>query len=159
MANQFDDFDDDDDVVEHTEAPANLRKALKRAEKERKQLLDELNQFKAAQRESAVKSVLESEGVNPKIAKFIPSDVSSPEQVKVWLAEYADVFGAQKATPEPEVVDDPRAGVQERLNRATSSQRQDPGRIEDVMQKLQAVQSREELDQLTGNLPSRFQRN
>lgn len=157
MADQFDDYDDDD---MQDDGPANLRKALKRAERERKALQDELNQFKAAQREQSIKSLLESQGVNAKIAKFIPSDVSTPEQVKMWLDEYADVFGGASSKPAAQetVENDPRAAAQERMNRAIGSAQSSPGRDEDLLKKVQAATSLSELNELTGNQPSRFQR-
>lgn len=157
MANQFDEYDDED-TMQDDNGPANLRKALKRAEKERKALEAELNQIRAAQREQSIKSMLESEGVNPKIAGFIPKDLSTPEQVKSWLSEYADVFGAKPATQEPEV-EDPRAAVQSRMTRAVDSAQSAPSAREDLLKKVQAVTSRAELDELTGNMPARFQRN
>ena len=155
MADQFDEFDDD--YASDDEGPANLRKALKRAERERKALLDELNQFKQAQREQSIKSVLESEGVNTKIARFIPSDVSSPEQVKAWLNEYADVFGgaAPSATAEER---DPRADEMAKLNNVVNTASQPSGSAEDLLRKVQSVSSLAELNELTGNLPARFQR-
>ena len=158
MANQYDDFDDDDFEATNEEGPANLRKALKRAEKERKELEKQLNEIRSAQREQSVKSVLESKGVNAKIAKFIPSDVATSDQVEAWLAEYADVFGTvQKPEPQEEEVD-PRALEMARLNGALSGAQQAPAKIEDQLKKLQAIQSKAELDELTGNAPSRFQR-
>ena len=156
MANQFDEYDDDD--MQDQDGPANLRKALKRAEKERKALLDELNQFKAVQREQSIKSMLETEGVNPKVAKFIPSEITSPDQVKAWLAEYNDVFGAP-AKPEPqEAENDPRSVQQDRMNRAIGNAQQAPAQNQDLLRKVQSATSRAELDELTGNKPARFQR-
>lgn len=158
MANQFDDFDDDDFEAETSNGPAELRKALKKAEKERKELEKQLNEIRTAQREQSVKSVLESKGVNAKIAKFIPSDVSTSDQVEAWLAEYSDVFGGvQKSEPQEEEVD-PRAEQAARLNAATQGARQDPAKVEEQLKKLQGVTSKAELDELTGNMPSRFQR-
>lgn len=158
MANQFDDFEDDDFEAETSNGPAELRKALKRAEKERKELEKQLNEIRTAQREQSVKSVLESKGVNAKIAKFIPSDVSTPDQVEAWLNEYSDVFGT--AAPKSEEIEevDPRALDLARLSAAVNNAQQSPAKIEDQMKALQSVTSKAELDALTGNAPSRFQR-
>ena len=159
MANQFDDFEDDDFEAETSNGPAELRKALKRAEKERKELEKQLNEIRAAQREQSVKSVLESKGVNAKIAKFIPSDVSTPDQVEAWLNEYSDVFGT--AAPKSEEIEeaiDPRALDMARLSAAVNNAQQAPAKIEDQLKALQGVTSKAELDALTGNAPSRFQR-
>lgn len=158
MANQYNDFEDDDFEAETSNGPAELRKALKRAEKERKDLEKQLNEIRAAQREQSVKSVLETKGVNAKIAKFIPSDVSTPDQVEAWLNEYADVFGSP-VKPEPvEEEIDPRALEMARLAGAVNNAQQAPAKIEDQLKALQGVTSKRELDELTGNQPSRFQR-
>lgn len=158
MANQWEDFEDDDFEAETSNGPAELRKALKKAEKERKELEKQLNEIRAAQREQSVKSVLESKGVNAKIAKFIPNDVATPDQVEAWLNEYSDVFGTvQKSEQEVEEVD-PRAAEIARLNAAVNGAQQSPAKMEDQLKKLQAIQSKAELDELTGNAPSRFQR-
>jgi uncharacterized alpha-E superfamily protein len=71
MANQYNDYDDDDDYdIEEESGPASLRKALKKAEREAKQLRDELTSLRSESRTRTVKDVLETKGVNPKIAAF-----------------------------------------------------------------------------------------
>lgn len=159
MANQFDDFDDDDFEAETSNGPAELRKALKKAEKERKELEKQLNEIRAAQREQSVKSVLESKGVSPKLAKLIPGDVTSPDQVEAWLSEWADVFVPQAPASVQETEEvDPRAMEIARLNAAVNGADRSPAKIEEELKKLQSIQSKAELDELTGNAPSRFQR-
>lgn len=159
MANQFDDFDDDDFEAETSNGPAELRKALKKAEKERKELEKQLNEISSAQREQSVKSVLESKGVSPKLAKLIPSDVTSPDQVEAWLSEWADVFVPQAPASGQETEEvDPRAVEIARLNAAVNGADRSPAKIEEELKKLQSIQSKAELDELTDNAPSRFQR-
>lgn len=159
MANQYDDFEDDDFEAENNNGPAELRRALKRAEKERKELEKQLNEIRAAQREQSVKSVLESKGVNAKIAKFIPSDVSTPDQVEAWITEYSDVFNIQTAeTPQEESTPDPRVMEMARMNNAVRGAKQEISTPEDLARAVANATSRAELDALTGNAPSRFQR-
>jgi len=70
MANQYED-DEDDFVNEYAESdngPANLRKALKRAEKEKKELSDQLAQIQSDLRSRSVKEVLANKGVPEKVA-------------------------------------------------------------------------------------------
>ena len=103
MANQYEDDEDDFDATEETQnadGPANLRKALKRAEKEKKDLAEQLAKIQSDLRSRSVKEVLASKGVSDKIAKFIPGDIETHEQVDAWLTENADVFGFQKAEAE-----------------------------------------------------------
>lgn len=159
MANQYDDFEDDDFEAENNNGPAELRKALKRAEKERKELEKQLNEIKTAQREQSVKSVLESKGISAKIAKFIPSDVSTPDQVEAWISEYSDVFNISTAeTPQEDSTPDPRAMELARMNNAVRNAKQEISNPEDLARAVANVKSRAELDELTGNQPARFQR-
>lgn len=160
MANQYDDFEDDDFEAEANNGPAELRKALKRAERERKELEKQLIEIRTAQREQSVKSVLESKGVSAKLAKLIPGDVSTPDQVEAWLTEWADVFtpSAPASDKQEEEVIDPRAIEMARLNAAVNGAKQAPAKIEDQLKALQSIKSKAELDELTGNQPSRFQR-
>ena len=127
MANQYDDDDDDFDEVETTQdqdGPANLRKALKRAEKEKKELAEQLASIQSDLRSRSVKDVLASKGVSDKIAKFIPGDIETPEQVDAWLTENADVFGFQKAEADAAPVSEEEAAnraAYQRINAATQN--------------------------------------
>jgi hypothetical protein len=125
MANQYDYDEDDEDTTtaQEQQIPAGLRKALKRLEKENQELREANALRDSMLRERTVKDVLDSKGVPSKIAKFIPSDVSTPEQVNSWLTENADVFGFQ-TTQEPDAVDEKRqeaASQFQRINNATET--------------------------------------
>ena len=112
MSNNYqEDWEDDD--LETQDVRANdsdllkqLRKELKNKTKALTELEEQVNTFRQTQREATIKSVLESKGVSPKIAKFIPSDIeTSPEVISGWIEENADVFGlavenAQNAKPD-----------------------------------------------------------
>ena len=162
MANQYDDEDDIDSVEETSQdGPANLRKALKRAEKEKSELAKQLAEIQSDLRSRSVKDVLASKGVPDKVAKFIPSDVSTPEQVDAWLNENADVFGFQKAEAETAPISEEeqtnRAAYQ-RINAATQNANT-PTRDADLMAKIASKGlTKEDLDQLTGNPSARFSR-
>ena len=158
MANQYEDDEDDLDVeTSQNEAPANLRKALKRAEKEKKELAEQLASIQADLRNRSVKDVLAQKGVPDKVAKFIPGDVQTPEQVDAWLAENADVFGFQKAEAESAPISDEeqtnRAAYQ-RINAATQNANT-PTRDADLMAKITGAKSIEDLNALTGNASQR----
>jgi hypothetical protein len=165
MANQYE-YDEDDLDIEETQGtdpngPANLRKALKRAEKEKKELAEQLATIQSDLRSRSVKDVLASKGVSDKIAKFIPGDISTPEQVDSWLAENADVFGIQAKQEEVAPISDEeqanRAAYQ-RINAATQNANT-PTRDADLMAKLASKSlSKEDLDSLTGNPTGRFNR-
>jgi hypothetical protein len=96
MANQYEEDEYEDDVNDGAptgEIPADLRKALKRLQKENKELKESNATTQSELRSRSVKDVLESKGVPSKVAKFIPSDVSTSDQIEAWLTENADVFG------------------------------------------------------------------
>lgn len=157
MANQYNDFDfeDDDDDNQGDNIPAGLRKALKREQREKAKLAEELAEMRKSLRERSLKDVLETEGVNPKIAKFIPSEIQTPEEVKAWLFEYNDVFNALKpAAVEPTVVNDPELESMQRINRAINTAQAAPSKMEDLMGLVANAKSRADLDALTGNLAS-----
>ena len=159
MANQYE--DDDFDEIEETQdanGPANLRKALKRAEKEKKELAEQLAAIQSDLRSRSVKDVLASKGVPDKIAKFIPSDVSTPEQVDAWLAENADVFGFAKPAESAEADDETKANVAayQRINASTQNASA-PSRDADIASKLNSNGlTKADLDALTGNVSGRF---
>ena len=109
MSNNYQEWEDDDFEDFEEEAPKptrgndlvkQLRKAQKEAEKRANALEQELQSLRSVQRESNITRILEQEGINPKIAKFIPAEVTDSEAVKVWLDENAEVFGFQKEVPQ-----------------------------------------------------------
>lgn len=151
MANQYDDEDDielEDQPQADANGPANLRKALKRAEKEKKELAEQLAQIQNDLRNRSVKEVLASKGVPDKIAKFIPSDVTAPEQIDAWLNEHSDVFGFAKPedAPADEAKQETKANYQ-RINAATQNANT-PVRDADLLAKVSGTNSKEELDML-----------
>ena len=159
MANQYDDddFDEVEDTQQDTNAPASLRKALKASERRNKEMSEQLAQLTAQVRDRSVKEVLESKGVPSKVAKFIPGDVSTPEQIDAWLNENADIFGFAKpeetAAQTTEEQENQRA--YQRIN-ATTQNANTPSRDQDMAAKIAGAKSIEELNALTGNASQRF---
>lgn len=100
MANEYD-WDDDDLDTEDAQGGSNALKELRKANKQKAQQLKEMQeQFAALQaqmRERAVKDVLTARGLNPKIAAFIPKDLTDADAVASWVEEYGDVFGSPAA--------------------------------------------------------------
>ena len=160
MANQYedDDFDEIEDVQDQN-GPANLRKALKRAEKEKKELAEQLSAIQSDLRSRSVKEVLATKGVPDKVAKFIPSDISTPEQIDSWLTENADVFGFSKTEEAVQADEETQANVTsyQRINAATQNAGT-PSRDQDLAAKLAGVKTLDELNALTGNPSARFTR-
>ena len=162
MANQYEDDEDDfvNETAETDNGPANLRKALKRAEKEKKELADQLAQIQSDLRSRSVKEVLANKGVPEKVAKFIPGDISTSEVVDAWLSENADVFGFQLAGQEPAPTsEETQANVAayQRIN-AASQNANTPTRDQDLAAKIAGAKTVEELNALTGSPSQRFRR-
>ena len=163
MASQYDDDDDFDDVEEVQQdqnGPANLRKALKRAEKEKRELAEQLAAIQSDLRSRSVSEVLDKKGVPSKVAKFIPNDVSTPEQIDAWLAENADVFGFAKPEETAQADEQTNADIAayKRMAAATANAVV-PEKNADLANKLNADSlTRAELDAMTGNTSGRFRR-
>lgn len=149
MSNFEYDDEDDDFTMESNDLVKQLRKATKQKDKELAELRAQFENLNKAQRERAVKDALEARGVNSKIAKFIPQDIDPTEEsLSKWLDENGDVFGFQ-ATPtntQP-AVDPADIAAYKRMNQATE-QGLTPDSSEDLLNKILATQTPEELDQL-----------
>ncbi len=144
-ANQY---EYEDDYEEQDNGPAELRKALKKAQKEREAIEAELNKMRSELRARSVKDVLASKGVPDKLAKLIPSDIDTPEQIDSWLSEYSDVFGIQKQEEAVQpTVDEETINANQRINQSTSTA-QIPSSDGNAYQKLMGAKTKEELDQM-----------
>jgi hypothetical protein len=142
--------DDEDDVTTSdngNDLVKQLRKAAKQKDKEIQELRAQFEGMSKAQRERSIRDVLESRGVNSKIAKFIPSDVDSTEEsLSKWLDENGDVFGFSTESNQP-VVDPAQAAAYKRMNNVTE-QGMTPDASDDIMRKLMSANSKEELDEV-----------
>ena len=141
--------DEDDFTTESNDLVKQLRKANKQKEKELADLKAQLGEVSKAQRERNIKDVLESRGVNSKIAKFIPSDIDPTEEsLSKWLDDNGDVFGfsATEPTNQP-AVDPAQAAAYKRMNSVTE-QGLTPDASDDIMRRLMSANSKEELDEV-----------
>lgn len=148
----FDYEDDDDDITTNSndgnDLVKQLRKANKQKDKELAELKAQFGDISKAQRERAVKDVLEARGVNSKIAKFIPSDIDPTEEsLSKWLDDNGDVFGFQATESNQSTVDPAQAAAYKRMNNATE-QGQTPDASDDILRKLMSANSKEELDEV-----------
>jgi hypothetical protein len=111
MATANFDWDDDDDF--DADEPRggdvpDLRKAHRALKKQYKELLEQTTTLRAQVRERSVKDVLAAKGINEKVARLIPENVTSPEEVDQWVADFGDVFGvAQSEQPAGDGQPDP----------------------------------------------------
>ena len=146
------DYEDDDDdfsteVKQDNDLVKQLRKAAKQKDKELAELRAQFESVSKAQRERSIKDVLESRGVNGKVAKFIPQDLDPTEEsLSKWLEDNADVFGFQVEDKQP-VVDPAQAAAYKKMNNAVE-QGLTFESTDDIMKKLLSVNSKEELDEI-----------
>jgi hypothetical protein len=144
--------DDEDDFTSNSndgnDLVKQLRKANKQKDKELAELKAQFGDISKAQRERNIKDVLESRGVNSKIAKFIPSDLDPTEEsLSKWLDDNGDVFGYQTTESNQNTVDPKQAAAYKRMNDATG-QAQTPDSSDDILRKLMSANSKEELDEV-----------
>lgn len=133
----------DDDIPAETDLLKQLRRLEKEQSKKIKELEQQLGSYKVAERESTVQYVLESMGVNPKIAKFIPQDIDvNSETVENWVKDNADVFGIQIQQEKP--VDNQSLATLRQIDTITAAG-QAPIGVDDMMLRIDQAQSAEEI--------------
>ncbi len=89
-------YDDDfDDEISGSNAISEVRKALRNAEKQNKALKEELETYRTESRKREITNVIESRGLNPKVAGLIPADANVGE----WLDAFGDLFAAPTGEP------------------------------------------------------------
>ena len=146
------DYEDDEEfTTDSNDLVKQLRKQLKAKEKEMSEFKTQFDNLSKAQRERAVKDVLEARGVNGKVAKFIPQDLDPTEEsLSKWLEDNADVFGFQVEDKQTPAVDPATANAYKKMNNAVD-QGLTPDSSDDIMRKLLSANSREELDEVIRN--------
>lgn len=133
----------DDDIPAETDLLKQLRKLEKEQSRRIKELEQQLGSYKIAERESTVQFVLESMGVNPKIAKFIPQDIEvNSETVENWVKENADVFGIQLQQEKPAEM--PSLATLRQIDTITAAG-QTPIGVDDMMLRIDQAQDAQEL--------------
>ena len=152
LMSNYDYEDDDDDFTSESnnDLVKQLRKQLKQRDKELSEFKSQFESVSKQNRERAIKDVLESRGVNGKVAKFIPQDLDPTEEsLSKWLEDNADVFGFQVEDKQP-VVDPAQAAAYKKMNNAVD-QGLTPDSADDIMRKLMSANSKEELDEVIRN--------
>jgi hypothetical protein len=97
MAEQYLEYDfEDEDTGSGTDLVKKLRKQIDALQKQVKERDEILAEYTTQSHEASVGEILESFGLNPRIAKFIPDDIEADEDaVAEWLNEYGDAFGIE----------------------------------------------------------------
>lgn len=150
MSNTYQEWeDDDDDFNQSQQSESDLLKQLRKELKTKSKMLSEmegqLSSIKTEQRQNVIKSVLESKGVSPKIAKFIPQDIeANPDVIDNWIKENADVFGLTVQTPDDVK---PDLATLRQIDSVTANA-QSPAGLDDIMLRLQNAESEDEIKAL-----------
>ena len=143
-----DDFDMDEDTSSNNannDLVKQLRKANKQKEKELAELQAKMGELSKAQRERAIKDVLEARGVNKKISSFIPQDLDPTEEsLSKWLDDNADVFGYQTTESNQNIVDPAQAAAYRKMNQTVNNGFV-PDSTDDLMKKLLSADTPEQL--------------
>jgi hypothetical protein len=154
MSNNYQEWDDDEEDFEMEDSrqrqssDSDLLKQLRKELRTKTKLLSEmetqLTTIKSEQRNVTIKSVLESKGVSPKIAKFIPQDIEpSAEAVESWIIDNADVFGLTVQTPSEE----PSLAALRQIDAVTANA-QSPAGLDDLMLRIDQASSAEEIQDI-----------
>ena len=157
MSNNMQNWEDDDfeqDEQVETSNLANdlvkqLRKADRAKERRLKELEAELNSYRSERRNQTISSILETEGVNPRIAKYIPADVTDKDAVKAWLEENAEDFGITRNQQQEEPAVDEAA--YRRMNDATAGAL-NLAQIDDIYAQIDRAETPEEVAALLAQL-------
>lgn len=135
---------DDAYETEDSHLVKDLRKQLKEAQQRSKQFEEELGQYRTQLRERSVAEVLQAKGVNPKVAKFLPSDVEGDEAIQAWLDDNADLFGVVPEPQESAVSEEARTELS-RAN-AMTARSVSPDKVVDIENQIANANSVEEIN-------------
>ena len=151
MTTIYNEYDDEEDTFdESTDVVKQLRKVNKTLDKRTKELEQELSSLRSQSRQRTVKDVLQSRGVNPKIASFIPSDIETSEEgINAWLDENSDIFGGTPSETEDTANQSPDISAQKRINNVVLTG-QAPDISEDTMSKILSATNPAELSRILG---------
>jgi hypothetical protein len=146
MAEEYLEYDyEDEDNGSGTDLVKKLRKQIDALSKQVKERDEILAEFTTQSHEASVGEILESFGLNPRIAKFIPDEIEADEDaVAQWLNEYGDAFGIEAVE---EGTESPDAQSYERMSDFDNGDI-DPYVGQDLASRIANVGSPEELSNL-----------
>lgn len=146
----IDDIDDEDGEDARSGRDNNvlrqLRKENKSKEKQIKDLQEQLSALASQQRERSVKEVLQAKGLNDKISKFIPTDLTSEDEVSSWIDENAEVFGITVNTPSAEQGSRPDLAALSQISQVQSTGQPFDGDSDQIASLINSARTPEELN-------------
>jgi hypothetical protein len=146
MADNYEYDIEDDEEYMGTDLVKKLRKQIDGLQKQLKEKDSLIEEFTTYSHEASVGEILESFGLNAKIAQFIPSEVEAdPDAVAEWLNEYGDAFGIEAVEEGGEA--SPDAQAHEQMSNFEDGEF-DPYIGQDLQSRISNVGSKEELMKL-----------
>ena len=143
---EFDEFDEDSNLVK------DLRRQIKALSKDKSDLSTKLTTIEGSFRERSLADTLTAKGVNAKVAKFIPPDVTGDEAITKWLDENAEAFNftvkaeekTQTITPTTNTADIAESKRLQALGQGAKS----PSNMGDITARLASAKTDDELNAL-----------
>jgi hypothetical protein len=146
MADNYEYDIEDDEDYSGTDLVKKLRKQVDVLQKQLKEKDSLIEEFTTYSHEASVGEILESFGLNAKIAQFIPAEVEADtDAVAEWLNEYGDAFGIEAVEEGGEASSDAQA--YERMS-ALDDGEIDPYVGQDLQSRIGNAGSKEELMKL-----------
>jgi hypothetical protein len=143
MADNYEYDIEEDDDYSGTDLVKKLRKQIDGLQKQLKEKESLIEEFTTYSHEASVGEILESFGLNPRIAQFIPSEVEADaDAIAEWLNEYGDAFGIEAVEEGGEA--SPDAQEYERMSNFEDGDI-DPYLGQDLQSRIANVGSKEEL--------------
>jgi len=143
MADNYEYDIEEDDDYSGTDLVKKLRKQIDGLQKQLKEKESLIEEFTTYSHETSVGEILESFGLNPRIAQFIPSEVEADaDAIAEWLNEYGDAFGIEAVEEGGEA--SPDAQEYERMSNFEDGD-VDPYIGQDLQSRINNVGSKEEL--------------
>jgi len=143
MADNYEYDIEEDDDYSGTDLVKKLRKQIDGLQKQLKEKESLIEEFTTYSHETSVGEILESFGLNPRIAQFIPSEVEADaDAIAEWLNEYGDAFGIEAVEEGGEA--SPDAQEYERMSNLEDGDI-DPYIGQDLQSRINNVGSKEEL--------------
>ena len=143
MADNYEYDIEEDNDYSGTDLVKKLRKQIDGLQKQLKEKESLIEEFTTYSHEASVGEILESFGLNPRIAQFIPSEVEADaDAIAEWLNEYGDAFGIEAVEEGGEA--SPDAQEYERMSNFEDGD-VDPYIGQDLQSRINNVGSKEEL--------------
>jgi hypothetical protein len=146
-----DDFDFEDDNLQGTDLVKSLRKQLSAAQRQLKENERALAEYQQVSHEQTVASMLQSYGLNPRIARYVSDDVETEADLAEWLDVYGEDFGIAPAEDEYELDSDAQASE---LMYEVEDGAYDPEVGYDLMARMEGAGSADELLRIIGQAPA-----